>query len=158
MIGDVTESLPASCDVVVVGGGLAGLVAARRLSGAGLDVHLLEASDGVGGRVRTDVVDGWRLDRGFQVLNTGYPALAREVDLTALDLRELTRGALVHRDGVRRRLADPRRGSRAATAGGWSTRTTSPPATGCASAASPTGSSTTSSGRSSPGSSSRRTW
>jgi len=109
MIGDVTESLPASCDVVVVGGGLAGLVAARRLSGAGLDVHLLEASDGVGGRVRTDVVDGWRLDRGFQVLNTGYPALAREVDLTALDLRELTRGALVHRDGVRRRLADPRR-------------------------------------------------
>jgi len=95
--------------VVVVGGGLAGLVAARRLSGAGLDVHLLEASDGVGGRVRTDVVDGWRLDRGFQVLNTGYPALAREVDLTALDLRELTRGALVHRDGVRRRLADPRR-------------------------------------------------
>ena len=103
------ESLPAACDVVVVGAGLAGLVAARHLAGAGLDVHVLEASDGVGGRVRTDVVDGWRLDRGFQVLNTGYPALAREVDLAALDLRELTRGALVHRDGVRRRLADPRR-------------------------------------------------
>ena len=109
MIADVTEPLPASCDVVVVGAGLAGLVAARRLAGAGLDVHLLDASDGVGGRVRTDVVDGWRLDRGFQVLNTGYPALAREVDLAALDLRELTRGALVHRGGVRRRLADPRR-------------------------------------------------
>ena len=109
MIADVTDELPASCDAVVVGAGLAGLVAARRLAGAGLDVHLLEASDGVGGRVRTDVVDGWRLDRGFQVLNTGYPALAREVDLAALDLRELTRGALVHRDGVRRRLADPRR-------------------------------------------------
>jgi len=101
--------LPATCDVVVVGAGLAGLTAGRRLSGAGLDVVLLEACDGVGGRVRTDVVDGWRLDRGFQVLNTGYPALAREVDLAALDLRELTRGALVHRAGRRRRLADPRR-------------------------------------------------
>ena len=101
--------LPASCDVAVVGAGLAGLTAARRLAGSGLDVLVLEASDGVGGRVRTDVVDGWRLDRGFQVLNTGYPALAREVDLPALDLRELTRGAIVHRGGERRRLADPRR-------------------------------------------------
>jgi len=101
--------LPATCDVVVVGAGLAGLVAARRLQRVGLDVLVLEASDGVGGRVRTDVVDGWRLDRGFQVLNTAYPALADEVDLMRLDLRELTRGALVHRDGRRHRLADPRR-------------------------------------------------
>ena len=54
----MTESLPASCDVVVVGAGLAGLVAARRFAGAGLDVRLLDASDGVGGRVRTDVVAG----------------------------------------------------------------------------------------------------
>ena len=101
--------VPATCDVAVVGAGLAGLTAARRLSDAGLDVVVLEASDAVGGRVRTDLVDGWRLDRGFQVLNTGYPALAREVDLRALDLRELTRGAIVHRAGERRRLADPRR-------------------------------------------------
>lgn len=58
--------------VAVVGAGLAGLACARRLQTAGRDVVVLEASDGVGGRVRTDVVDGFLLDRGFQVLLTGY--------------------------------------------------------------------------------------
>ena len=106
--------LPGSCDVVVVGAGLAGLTAARRLHRAGLDVLVLEGGDDVGGRVRTDEVDGWRLDRGFQVLNTAYPAVGRELDLTLLSLRELTRGALVHVDGERRRLADPRRDLRGA--------------------------------------------
>jgi phytoene dehydrogenase-like protein len=102
-------SLPSRCDVVVVGAGLAGLTAARHLHRSGVDVVLLEASDGVGGRVRTDLVDGFRLDRGFQVLNTAYPAVQREIDLDALDLRELTRGALVQWHGRRHRLADPRR-------------------------------------------------
>ena len=64
-------------DVLVVGAGLAGLACARRLAGAGLEVRVVEASDGVGGRMRTDVVDGFRLDRGFQVLNTGYPEARR---------------------------------------------------------------------------------
>ena len=106
--------LPSRCDVVVVGAGLAGLVAARRLHRTGLDVVVLEAGDDVGGRVRTDLVDGWRLDRGFQVLNTAYPAVGRELDLTRLSLRELTRGALVQVDGARHRLADPRRDLRGA--------------------------------------------
>ena len=76
--GEVSRVSPASgsADVVVVGAGLAGLACATTLLRAGLDVVVVEASDAVGGRVRTDVVDGFRLDRGFQVLNTGYPGSA----------------------------------------------------------------------------------
>ena len=59
-------------EVVVVGAGLAGLACASALHRAGRAVRVLEASEGVGGRVRTDRVDGFLLDRGFQVLNTGY--------------------------------------------------------------------------------------
>jgi phytoene dehydrogenase-like protein len=95
-------------DVVVVGAGLAGLACAVRLSEAGREVVVLEASDGVGGRVRTDLVDGFRLDRGFQVLLTGYPAARRWFDLEALDLRAFSPGVTIRRAGRFRRLADPR--------------------------------------------------
>lgn len=70
---------------------------------------MLEAADGVGGRVRTTLVDGWRLDRGFQVHDTAYPELARLLDEPALDLRPFTTGAVVHLGGRPHRLADPRR-------------------------------------------------
>lgn len=96
-------------DVVVVGAGLAGLACALHLSAAGRAVALLEAGDAVGGRVRTDIVDGWRLDRGFQVHDTAYPELARLLDTPALDLRAFTPGALVHLDRGFVRVADPRR-------------------------------------------------
>lgn len=89
--------------VVVVGAGLAGLACARALVAAGRRVVVLEAADAPGGRVRSDVVDGFVVDRGFQVLNTAYPALRREVDLSRLDLRRLPRGARVRADG---RLVD----------------------------------------------------
>lgn len=62
-----------SPDAVVIGAGIAGLSAARELAKAGHSVSILEASDGVGGRVRTDVVDGFLLDRGFQVFIEAYP-------------------------------------------------------------------------------------
>ena len=99
-------------DVVVVGAGLAGLSAARELRAAELDVLVVEAADTVGGRVRTDVVDGFLLDRGFQVLNTAYPELRRQVDLESLHLRRFTKGALLHLDGTRHRVEDPRRSPR----------------------------------------------
>ena len=56
--------------IVIIGGGLSGLTCATQLHAAGVEFTLLEASDGVGGRVRTDNVDGFLLDRGFQVLLT----------------------------------------------------------------------------------------
>ncbi|MCD9622979.1 NAD(P)/FAD-dependent oxidoreductase [Rhabdothermincola salaria] len=96
-------------DVVIVGAGLAGLAAARTLVEAGLDVALLEASDGVGGRVRTDVVDGHRLDRGFQILLTAYPEVRRWVDPESLSLCRFEPGAVVRIGGRFHRVGDPLR-------------------------------------------------
>ena len=98
---------PNQHDVAIVGAGLAGLVAARTLVAAGRDVVVLEASDAPGGRVRTDVVDGHRLDRGFQVLLTDYPELPRHLDLDALDLRAFDPGALVRVGDGFHRIVDP---------------------------------------------------
>ena len=97
-------------DVVVVGAGLAGLRAAQVLCRRGLDVAVLEAADRPGGRVATDVVDGFRCDRGFQVTNTSYPALRTALDLDALDLRAFEPAAAVRGpDGALHTYADPRR-------------------------------------------------
>jgi len=96
-------------DVLVIGAGLAGLNCARHLHERGLTVQVVEASDRVGGRVRTDTVDGFRLDRGFQVLLTAYPETQRELDYDALDLHPFHDGALVRYNGRFQRVADPRR-------------------------------------------------
>ncbi len=99
----------ATYDVLIVGAGLAGLGCARELHRHGVSYKLIEASDGVGGRVRTDVVDGFRLDRGFQVLLTAYPEAQRVLDYDRLDLRSFYDGALVRFDGAFHRVADPTR-------------------------------------------------
>ena len=110
-------------DVVVIGAGLAGLNCARTLVAAGRSVVVIEASDGVGGRVRTDVVDGVRYDRGFQVMLTGYPELAANVDLDALALQPFSPGVTVRHDGKFTRVADPTREPLAAP---WSLRIATP--------------------------------
>jgi len=96
-------------DVVVVGGGLAGLVAARHLAEDGFGVTLFEREPAVGGRVRSTHADGFTFDRGFQVLFTSYPAARRELDFDALDLRAFSPGAVVCRGDRRSVLGDPLR-------------------------------------------------
>lgn len=82
-------------DVIIVGAGLAGLACARTLTAAGIGVQVIEASDDVGGRVRSDHVDGFILDRGFQILLTAYPELYRWFDLDQFDLRKFQPGATI---------------------------------------------------------------
>lgn len=94
-------------DVVVVGAGLAGLRAAQLLAAAGRDVVVLEAADAIGGRVRTDRVDGFTLDRGFQLYNPAYPQ--GRLAWPDLVIRPFAAGVDVVRDGISHPLADPRR-------------------------------------------------
>ena len=95
--------------VLIIGAGLAGLSCAWRLTQLGRRCEILEASDGVGGRVRTDVVEGFRLDRGFQVLLTSYPTTASVLDYGQLDLRSFDAGARVRRGGQFHSVYDPLR-------------------------------------------------
>ncbi|RIX30691.1 FAD-dependent oxidoreductase [Amnibacterium setariae] len=95
-------------DVLVVGAGLAGLAAALRLTAAGRSVRVLEASDAPGGRVRSDRIDGFTVDRGFQVLLTAYPELQRIGLPAGLDLGAFVRGALLRDADGLHLVADPR--------------------------------------------------
>ncbi|WP_224332442.1 NAD(P)/FAD-dependent oxidoreductase [Haloprofundus halobius] len=101
--------MPDDTAVSVVGAGLAGLVAARHLADSGFDVTVYEEREEVGGRVRTEHEDGYTFDRGFQVLFTAYPAVQRELDLDALNLRPFSPGAVIARPGKRSVLSDPLR-------------------------------------------------
>lgn len=94
-------------DAIVVGAGVAGLAAARRLRAAGREVLVLEAQHEPGGRVRTHTADGFQLDRGFQILLTAYPTVQQLLDLDALDLRPFAAGADVRCRTAWHRIADP---------------------------------------------------
>lgn len=99
-----SDTLP----IAIVGAGLAGLTCARQLLRAGYHVVILEKEHSVGGRVRTAVTsEGYRLDRGFQVIFAAYPALLRHVSLTSLVPRYFTSGTLVVRDGETRTAGHP---------------------------------------------------
>ncbi len=95
--------------IVIVGAGVAGLVCARKLQAAGEDYLLVDASDAPGGRLRTDEIDGFRLDRGFQVFLDSYPTARRHVEIPALRPRYFDSGALVHDDGDFFRVLHPLR-------------------------------------------------
>lgn len=104
---------PSDVDVLVVGAGLSGLRAATVLHRHGLTVRVLESADRVGGRMATDVVDGFRCDRGFQVLNTSYPALHAALaphGLDTLAARPFEPGAAIRAgDGELHRFVNPLR-------------------------------------------------
>ena len=99
--------------IFIVGAGLAGLTCAKVLSERVAEVVVFEASDGVGGRVRTDERDGFLLDRGFQVYFTSYPVSKRHLDHDALDFRVFDPGAIVQRGRERTVLSDPVRDPKA---------------------------------------------
>ncbi|GGK16771.1 oxidoreductase FAD-binding protein [Deinococcus malanensis] len=96
-------------DVLVVGGGLSGLSAARVLRRAGQRVRVVEAGSHPGGRVATRVVDGFTLDAGYQVLFPAYPAVQRQLNLAALDLVPLPSGAAIRRGARVDVVGDPLR-------------------------------------------------
>ena len=93
---------------VVIGGGLAGLSAALTLQEAGEEVELFEASDGIGGRVRSDYVDGFILDRGFQLINSGYPEIKRLGVIPEIQFRKASRSVDVITQFGLTAIGDPR--------------------------------------------------
>jgi phytoene dehydrogenase-like protein len=95
--------------VIIVGAGIAGLCCARKLHASGISFVLLEASDRIGGRIKTDRVDGFLLDHGFQVLQDAYPEARKQLDYQALDLHRFAPGAIVRANGKFHHIADPRR-------------------------------------------------
>ncbi len=99
-------------DVLVVGAGMAGLVCATELAARGLEVRVLERADHVGGRIRTDCIDGFRCDAGFQLLNPAYPQVKRLVDVPALGMQQFAAGVRVDLGERWVVLADPRRAPR----------------------------------------------
>src|SRR4051794_5389285 len=89
-------------DVAVIGAGVAGLACARALEESGLSVRVLERSARVGGRVGTDLIDGFRCDRGFQFLNAGHADVRAIIDVAALNPQAIEPGmVLAHPEGYR---------------------------------------------------------
>ena len=98
-----------SPSIHIIGGGISGLIAARVLEEHGLSATIIEASDRLGGRVKTDVVDGYSLDHGFQVLLTAYPAAKKYLDFDALELQEFLPGSAIFKNGKQKIIGDPLR-------------------------------------------------
>ena len=98
-----------SPSIHIIGGGISGLIAARVLEEHGLSATIIEATDRLGGRVKTDVVDEYNLDHGFQVLLTAYPAAKKYLDFDALALQEFLPGSAIFKNGKQKIIGDPSR-------------------------------------------------
>ena len=98
-----------SPSIHIIGGGISGLIAARVLEEYGLSATIIEATDRLGGRVKTDVLDGYSLDHGFQVLLTAYPAAKKYLDFDALALQEFLPGSAIFKNGKQKIIGDPLR-------------------------------------------------
>ena len=98
-----------SPSIHIIGGGISGLIAARVLEEHGLSATIIEATDRLGGRVKTDVVDGYNLDHGFQVLLTAYPAAKKYLDFDTLALQEFLPGSAIFKNGKQKIIGDPLR-------------------------------------------------
>lgn len=96
-------------EVVIVGGGIAGLTCAHELTSKGRQCRILEASERVGGRLKTDNRDGYLLDRGFQVLQTAYPAAQQLLDYARLSLQSFAPGTRIRIGSTFHTVADPLR-------------------------------------------------
>ena len=97
------------CKIHIIGGGVSGLIAARVLEKKGFNPIILEASERVGGRIKTDIIEGYQLDHGFQVLLTAYPAVKKYLDYDALDLQFFLPGASIFKAHTQSIIGDPLR-------------------------------------------------
>ncbi len=95
--------------IAIVGAGISGLIAAKVLESKGYSPTIYEASDRAGGRVKTDIVDGYQLDHGFQVLLDAYPMAQKHLDYASLELSKFLPGATLFKNGKNVTLGDPLR-------------------------------------------------
>ncbi len=93
----------------IIGAGISGLIAARVLEDSGFNPVIIEATDRAGGRVKTDILNGFQLDHGFQVLLTSYPAAQKYLDFEALDLQLFLPGASIFIGKKQKIIGDPLR-------------------------------------------------
>jgi len=93
----------------IIGAGISGLIAAQILENHGYSPTIIEASSTVGGRVKTDIVNGYTLDHGFQVLLTSYPAAKKYLNYDALELQKFLPGATIFKNGKSQTIGDPLR-------------------------------------------------
>jgi len=97
------------CIIHIIGAGISGLTAAKVLEEKGFYPVVLEATDRVGGRVKTDVLNGHQMDHGFQVLLTGYPAAQRYLNYEKLNLQKIAPGASIFKNKKQKIIGDPLR-------------------------------------------------